>query len=175
MTETPPRRPSSQQHVQYRGDDLDPERGPGLGCFYLQMIVLGILLVLTPVSVSMGAPSVVSALLLFATLGILLVSGQTIIFLLRLVAAERREGRRRPLASGTRTVGEIEDVHLEPDGADATVEPDAAERSATTEATAPAEPTRPAVEPGASPAPEVEPAPAEPAPPASSGEGPVRQ
>jgi hypothetical protein len=37
------------------------------------------------------------------------VSGQTIIFLLRLVAADRR-GRRRPLASETKTVGELEDA-----------------------------------------------------------------
>jgi hypothetical protein len=37
------------------------------------------------------------------------VTGQTIIFLLRLVAADRR-GRRRPLASGTKTVGELEDA-----------------------------------------------------------------
>ncbi|MGH2511729.1 MAG: hypothetical protein ACRDGQ_03475, partial [Candidatus Limnocylindrales bacterium] len=40
---------------------------------------------------------------------LLLITGQTIIFLLRLVAADRR-GRRRPLASGSRTVGELEDA-----------------------------------------------------------------
>ena len=40
---------------------------------------------------------------------LLLVTGQTIIFLLRLVSADRR-GRRRPLASGTKTVGELEDA-----------------------------------------------------------------
>ena len=39
---------------------------------------------------------------------LLLVAGQTIIFLLRLVAADRRT-RRRPLGSATKTVGEIED------------------------------------------------------------------
>jgi len=39
----------------------------------------------------------------------LLVAGQTIIFLLRLVAADRRS-RRRPLRSGTKTVGELEDA-----------------------------------------------------------------
>jgi hypothetical protein len=47
-------------------------------------------------------------LLLFLTIGLLLVAGQTIVFLLRLVAADRRS-RRRPLASATKTVGEIED------------------------------------------------------------------
>lgn len=149
MTEPSPERPSSVQPVQYKGEDLDPERGPGLGCFYLQMIVLGVLLVATPLSVSMGAASWVSAILLFATLGLLLVSGQTIIFLLRLVAADRREGRRRPLASGTRTVGELEDVHAAP-----SVPTD---EGATAESAAPA--------PGAS----------EPAPPPPSDGGPVRQ
>ena len=54
-------------------------------------------------------PFPVSAALLFAVILLLLVTGQTIIFLLRLVAADRR-GRRRPLASGTKTVGELEDA-----------------------------------------------------------------
>jgi hypothetical protein len=51
----------------------------------------------------------VSAALLFAVILLLLFTGQTIIFLLRLVSAERR-GRRRPLASATKTVGELEDA-----------------------------------------------------------------
>jgi hypothetical protein len=147
VTEPSPGRPSSLPPVQYKGEDLDPERGPGLGCFWTQMILLGALLVATPLSVSMGAPSVVSAILLFATLGLLLVSGQTIIFLLRLVAADRREGRRRPLASATRTVGELEDVNSPP---------------ASAELPAPAEPA------GSVP-------PAGPAPQPPSDEGPVRQ
>ena len=54
-------------------------------------------------------PDLVTALLLFATLVLLLFGGQTIIFLLRLVAADRR-GRREPLARGTPTVGQIEDA-----------------------------------------------------------------
>lgn len=94
--------------VQYKGEDLDPERGPGLGCFRFQVAVLVILLVLTPLSVAWEWPEWVSAVLLFAIIGLLLVTGQTIIFLLRLVAADRR-GRRRPLGSDTKTVGELED------------------------------------------------------------------
>jgi hypothetical protein len=94
--------------VQYKGEDLDPERGPGLGCFRFQVAVLLVLLVLTPLSVAWEWPEWVSAVLLFAIIGLLLVTGQTIIFLLRLVAADRR-GRRRPLGSDTKTVGEIED------------------------------------------------------------------
>jgi len=79
---TPPRRPRPNTGpVQYKGDDL---------------------------SVAWNWPSAASAALLFAVIGLLLITGQTIIFLLRLVAADRR-GRRRPLASETKTVGELED------------------------------------------------------------------
>jgi len=95
--------------VQYKGEDLDPERGPGLGCFRFQLIVLAIFVVLTPLSVIWQWPDALSAGLLFAVIILLLVTGQTIIFLLRLVAADRR-GRRRPLGSATRTVGELEDA-----------------------------------------------------------------
>ena len=105
---TPSRKPRTTGPVQYRGEELQPERGPGLGCFRFQLVVLAVFVVLTPLSVSWGWPSGVSAALMFAVIALLLVTGQTIIFLLRLVAADRR-GRRRPLASETRTVGELED------------------------------------------------------------------
>lgn len=111
---TPPRPPRPTGPVQYRGEDLEPERGPGLGCFRIQLVVLVTFIVLTPLTVVWDWPITVSAVLLFAVIGLLLVTGQTVIFLLRLVAADRR-GRRRPLASGTRTVGELEDAALEPD------------------------------------------------------------
>ena len=106
---TPPRPPRPTGPVQYKGDDLEPERGPGLGCFRFQLAVLVFLIVLTPLSVVWQWPPMVSAILLFVVIGLLLITGQTIIFLLRLVAADRR-GRRRPLASGTKTVGELEDA-----------------------------------------------------------------
>ena len=98
--------------MQYRGAELEPARGPGLGCFRIQLVVLVIFIILTPLSVVWNWPGGVSAVLLFAVIGLLLVTGQTIIFLLRLVAAERR-GRRRPLASDTKTVGELEDESVE--------------------------------------------------------------
>ena len=97
--------------VQYKGAPLEAERGPGLGCFRIQLVVLVIAVVLTPLSVAWSWPSEVSAALLFLVILLLFLSGQTIIFLLRLVAAERRAtGRRRPLASRTKTVGELEDA-----------------------------------------------------------------
>ena len=94
--------------VQYKGGDLDAERGPGLGCFRFQLVVLLVFVVLTPLTVVWQWPSWISAVLLFAIIGLLLLTGQTIIFLLRLVAADRRS-RRRPLASATKTVGELDD------------------------------------------------------------------
>jgi hypothetical protein len=98
------------KNVQYKGGPLDAERGPGLGCFRFQVIVLGILIVLTPLSVLWAWPPTVSAVLLVVVILLLFLTGQTIIFLLRLVAADRRAaGRRRPLASATPTVGELED------------------------------------------------------------------
>jgi hypothetical protein len=114
---TPPRRPRTTGPVQYKGDDLSADRGPGLGCFRFQVVILAIFIVLTPLSVAWGWPELVSAALLFAVILLLLITGQTIIFLLRLVSADRR-GRRRPLASDTKTVGELED---EETGADHTL------------------------------------------------------
>jgi hypothetical protein len=105
----------NQPPVQYRGEDLEAERGPGLGCFRFQVAVLIFFIILTPLTVAWSWPTWISAALLFATIALLLVAGQTIIFLLRLVAADRRS-RRRPLGSVTKTVGELEDEGTVADG-----------------------------------------------------------
>jgi hypothetical protein len=107
---TSPEQPPSPLDVQYKGAPLDPGKGPGLGCFWSQVVVLTILLVLTPLSVAWNWPALASGALLITVLVLLLLTGQTVIFLLRLVAADRRAaGRRRPLDSATPTVGELED------------------------------------------------------------------
>ena len=114
--------PTTVRDVQYKGEPLDAARGPGLGCFRIQLVILAILIVLTPLSAAWEWPSWISAALLFGLIGLLLISGQTIIFLLRLVAADRRQARlerRRPLASKTRTVGELEDEAADREPADA--------------------------------------------------------
>ena len=98
----------SQRPIEYKGEPLDAERGPGLGCFRFQLIVLVVAVILTPLTVAWEWPTWISVFLLALTIVLLLVAGQTIIFLLRLVAADRRT-RRRPLGSSTRTVGQIED------------------------------------------------------------------
>lgn len=105
-----PPEPSPVKNVEYRGAPLDSERGPGLGCFWLQMVVLAVVVVLTPLSAAWEWPIPVTIVLLVITLVLLLFVGQTMIFLLRLVAADRRAtGRRRPMRSDTKTVGELED------------------------------------------------------------------
>jgi hypothetical protein len=127
VTDTPPdqrppvqrdQEPAEQTHprpgarpIQYKGEPLEATRGPGLGCFRFQLVLLVALIVLTPLSVWWRWPAWTSTVLLFGTIILLLVAGQTIIFLLRLVAADRRAaGRRRPLNSRTKTVGELEDT-----------------------------------------------------------------
>ena len=112
---TPSDPPSSVRPVDYKGEPLDAERGPGLGCFWAQVVLLVTFIVLTPLTVAWNMPSWVSIVLLFVTIILLLLSGQTVIFLLRLVASDRREGRRVPLAGSSPTVGEIEDTLPAPD------------------------------------------------------------
>jgi hypothetical protein len=93
----------------YKGAPLDADRGPGLGCFWLQVIVLVTFLILTPLTVTWAWPSWISALMLIIVLVLLLFVGQTTIFLLRLVAADRRSARRRPMSPTARkTVGDLE-------------------------------------------------------------------
>jgi hypothetical protein len=120
---TSPEQPSSVRPVDYKGEPLDAERGPGLGCFRFQLVLLVVAIVLTPLSVVWEWPTVISAGLLFLTIFLLLFAGQTVIFLLRLVASDRREGRRRPLGSGTPTVGELEDREVASVAEDATATP----------------------------------------------------
>lgn len=97
----------------YKGEPLDAERGPGLGCFWIQIALLTFFLVFTPLTVTWGWDPTISGILLIITLILLLVSGQTIIFLLRLVAADRRS-RRTPLSTSARpTVGQMEDASPE--------------------------------------------------------------
>ncbi|HEX5015320.1 MAG TPA: hypothetical protein VFV72_14305 [Candidatus Limnocylindrales bacterium] len=108
----------SERPIEYKGEPLDAERGPGLGCFRFQVVILVVFIVLTPLTVAWNWPTWISVFLLGATIVLLLVAGQTIIFLLRLVAADRRS-RRRPLGSATKTVGEIEDEASQPASAPA--------------------------------------------------------
>lgn len=135
----------------YKGAPLDADRGPGLGCFWTQAVLLAVLVVLVPVGVWNGWPIEVTAGLLVLTLILVFFVSLTLVFLLRLVAADRR-ARRAPLRSGARqTVGQLEDVA----------------RAATSEPAATAEPEATSEPAAASPSP----APPEPGP-ATSEDGP---
>ncbi|MFI5261750.1 MAG: hypothetical protein ACHQZR_04250 [Candidatus Limnocylindrales bacterium] len=109
---TPPGRPL------YKGEPLVADRGPGLGCFWTQVVVLVAVLLLIPVGVNAHWPIWLTGLLLVSSLVLVLLVSLTVIFLLRLVSADRR-ARRRPLRSGARpTVGQLEDAAAPEDGAD---------------------------------------------------------
>jgi hypothetical protein len=113
VTEEPPA--SDPARPDYKGEPLDAARGPGLGCFWIQLVGFLVLFVLTPLGVVNGWPAWLTTTMLILTLVLLLFVGQTVIFLLRLVAADRRS-RRRPLRAGARpTVGDLSTV--EPDDA----------------------------------------------------------
>lgn len=109
-----PEAPASPAGPLYKGEPLEAERGPGLGCFWIQVVLLSVLLVLTPLTVVWDFPSWVSATLLILTLVLLLFAGQTVIFLLRLVAADRRTRRRPQSGTARKTVGMLEDEEVNP-------------------------------------------------------------
>ena len=93
----------------YKGEPLEADRGPGLGCFWTQAVVLVVVLLLIPFGVDAHWPIWATGLLLTLALILVLFVSLTVIFLLRLVSADRRT-RRRPLRSGARpTVGQLED------------------------------------------------------------------
>jgi hypothetical protein len=93
---------------EYKGAPLSPDRGPGLGCFWIQVVALVVFIILAPLSAVLNWGAAIATALLIGVVVLLLLVGQTAIFLLRLVAADRR-GRRAPLASESKTVGELED------------------------------------------------------------------
>lgn len=102
-------------HPLYKGAPLEADRGPGLGCFWTQVVLLVILLALVPIGVVNAWPIQLTAGLLILALVIVLFVSLTTIFLLRLVAADRR-ARRAPLRSGARpTVGQLEDARAAAD------------------------------------------------------------
>jgi len=100
--------PPAPEMPEYKGAPLSPDRGPGLGCFWIQVVALVVFTILAPLSAVLNWGPAVATFFLIGVVILLLLVGQTSIFLLRLVAADRR-GRRAPLASKSKTVGELED------------------------------------------------------------------
>lgn len=77
-------------------EDLDPNEGPGFGCFIWQAILFAAILLLIPVGVfTFNWPVWLLATLLFIDLFLLFFVSMTAVFLLRVFFADRRGGRGR--------------------------------------------------------------------------------
>ena len=82
-------------------EDLDPNEGPGFGCFITQAILFAILLFLIPIGLfTFNWPVWLLAVLLFAALFLLFFVSMTSVFLLRVFFADRRRGRGRGRQTG---------------------------------------------------------------------------
>jgi hypothetical protein len=77
-------------------EELDPNEGPGLGCFTVQAILFAVILLLIPVGVfSLGWPVWLLTVLLVIAIILLFFISMTSVFLLRVFFASRRSGRGR--------------------------------------------------------------------------------
>ncbi|HEX2142530.1 MAG TPA: hypothetical protein VHK28_09725 [Candidatus Limnocylindria bacterium] len=77
-------------------EELDPNEGPGFGCFIWQAILFAVILLLIPVGLfTLGWPVWVLVVLLVIDLILLFFVSMTAIFLLRVFFADRRRGRGR--------------------------------------------------------------------------------
>ena len=77
-------------------EDLDPNEGPGFGCFIWQAILFAGILLLIPVGLfTFNWPVWLLTTLLFIDLFLLFFVSMTAVFLLRVFFADRRGGRGR--------------------------------------------------------------------------------
>jgi hypothetical protein len=77
-------------------EDLDPNAGPGFGCFVTQAILFAVILLLIPVGLfAFNWPVWVLVVLLVIDLVLLFFVSMTSVFLLRVFFADRRRGRGR--------------------------------------------------------------------------------
>ena len=77
-------------------EELDPNQGPGFGCFVTQAILFAVILLLIPVGLfAFGWPEWILAALLFIDLILLFFVSMTSVFLLRVFFADRRRTRGR--------------------------------------------------------------------------------
>ena len=77
-------------------EDLDPNEGPGFGCFIWQAILFAGILLLIPVGVfTFNWPVWLLAILMFIDLFLPFFVSMTAVFLLRVFLADRRGGRGR--------------------------------------------------------------------------------
>ena len=83
-------------------EDLDPNEGPGFGCFVAQAILFAVLLLLIPIGLfAFNWPVWVLAALLFIDLILLFFVSMTSVFLLRVFFASRRRERGRTFGAAS--------------------------------------------------------------------------
>jgi hypothetical protein len=105
-------------------EELDPNEGPGLGCFTVQAILFAVILLLIPVGLFQWAwPVPVLAALLFVDLVLLFFISMTSVFLLRVFFAERRQGRGRQVGVAKPGAPRVISTSAPPEGTDAPSEP----------------------------------------------------
>ena len=81
-------------------EELDPNEGPGFGCFIWQAILFAVILLLIPVGLfTFSWPVWVLIVLLLIDMVLLFFVSMTSVFLLRVFFAERRRGRGRTLGA----------------------------------------------------------------------------
>ena len=79
-------------------EELDPNEGPGFGCFVWQAILFAIILLLIPVGLfTFGWPVWLLAVLMGIDMVLLFFVSMTSVFLLRVFFADRRRGRGRDI------------------------------------------------------------------------------
>ena len=77
-------------------EDLDPNEGPGFGCFIWQAMLFAVILLVIPVGLfSWNWPVWLLATLLLIDMVLLFFVSMTAVFLLRVFFADRRRGRGR--------------------------------------------------------------------------------
>jgi hypothetical protein len=81
-------------------EELDPNEGPGFGCFVWQAILFAGLLFLIPIGLfTLNWPVWLLVVLLFIDMVLLFFVSMTSVFLLRVFFADRRRGRGRTMGA----------------------------------------------------------------------------
>jgi hypothetical protein len=108
-------------------EELDPNEGPGFGCFVWQAILFAGILLLIPVGLfTLAWPVWVLVVLLLIDMVLLFFVSMTSVFLLRVFFADRRRGRGRSLGAAHAPTRVVTTEPTKPPEADAGNDPEEA-------------------------------------------------
>jgi len=106
-------------------EELDPNEGPGFGCFIWQAVLFAGILLLIPVGLfTFNWPIWVLASLLFVDMFLLFLVSMTSVFLLRVFFADRRRGRGRTIGAARQATRVVSSAPDEASGTEPEVEAD---------------------------------------------------